>query len=205
MSFSWRLRVSDESTNQAFVKLRELGFTVAKNGTEHTHPDFIRLLHKSEDQSSLAIRFQPEGVACIGMPPSTFYVEVKSTTDPKKKQFSVEKLAWKQYHLLHRNRNVLVLIFAKYIERWKFEWKWNFLEDIRLLTPETTLAKFPPEKRFPIVNGWIAPRGSKREKELHKQYCYTGSGTSYREVDPSSLLDFQILKLSIVRRLEANL
>lgn len=201
MGSFWRFMVAEEAMNQAFVKLEQLGFAVAKNGTEHTHPAFIRLLHESDDQSSLALRFQPDGVACLGTPPKTFYAEVKTTLKPEKKHFSMEKTAWEQYHLLRENGNIIILICAKFVERWKFKWQWNFLEDIRLLAPEVTLAGYAPEKRFPVVDRWIAPRGSGRERELRGMRRMAGSGTPYREIDPSSLHSFGVFKMYVIRRL----
>jgi hypothetical protein len=38
---------------------------VARNGTEHTHPDFVSLLRQRTDSGSMLVRFAPDGVALV--------------------------------------------------------------------------------------------------------------------------------------------
>ena len=37
--------------------------SVARNGTEHTHPDFVELLRRNNSEASKFVRFAPDGVA----------------------------------------------------------------------------------------------------------------------------------------------
>ena len=91
---STRTVISSAFEKRLFSELESLGFVVAVNGTEHTHPDFVRALHRSADQTSLAIRFQPDAVAHIGNTPRAMYVEAKAAKN-------IEKTAYEQYMKLH--------------------------------------------------------------------------------------------------------
>lgn len=172
-------------------KLVQLGFHVARNGTEHTFPEFTKLLRRSEDSTSLAIRFQPDGVACIGDIPRSFYWEAKASNH-------IEKTAWEQYMNCHEVGNVLIIIFE-----YSSEWRWNFIEDIQLIPASETVGRFPPCRRFPVVDGWITPRGSARWNEI-KSRNPQASGTPYREVDMTSLLSWAEFKSKTVKRLALN-
>ena len=165
------------------------GFCVARNGTEHTFPEFTGQLRRSNDSTSLAIRFQPDGVACIGRIPRSFYWEAKASR-------KIEKTAYEQYMAIHRMGGVLVVVF-----QWDTgDWRWNFIEDVRLIPGSDTVSKFPPDRRFPVVNEWITPRGSQRW-EIVKSNSSQASGTPYREVNEASLLKWNAFKPAIVERL----
>lgn len=188
MSFNGRIVESTPFENRLFQEISKLGFDTAKNGTEHTHPDFVNRLRQSDDQSSLAIRFQPDGVACIGEIPRSFYVEAKAAKH-------IEKLAWEQYWKLYEAGNMLAIVFGK------LRWGWNFIENIRLVPAVETVAQFPPTKRFPIVDGWITPRASERWHRIVRSNNPQASGTPYREIDPTSLLRWGSFKHVVLERL----
>jgi len=171
--FSGRLEKASRFERELFGEIERLGFCVAMNGTEHTYPEFVEKLRQSTDQTSLAIRFQPDAVASINRIPRSFFVEAKAA-------HTMERLAWEQYWRLYCNGNVLVLVFED------FNWAWNFIEEINLITGEETVSSFPPEKRFPVIDGWITPRGSRRWRQLRGK-IKRASFTPYREVDGSSL------------------
>jgi len=188
MSFSERIVQSSGFEKKLFDAMEKMGFAVARNGTEHTYPEFVSALYKSTDQTSLAIRFQPDGVAQIGQVPRSFYVEAKMAT-------TIEKTAWEQYWKLRGNGNVLVVVFGK------LGWRWNLLENIRLVPATETTKRFSPGKRFPVVDGWITPRGSQRWTDIQRNRPQA-SGTPYREVDSESLQEWEFFKSQITKRLD---
>ena len=188
MTFYQRQMHASQFEKRVFAELDCMGFGSAENGTEHTHPAFVTNLHRSTDQTSLSIRFQPDGVACYGDPPRSFYVEAKYAS-------SIEKTAYEQYLNLYRAGNVVVVIFGK------LHMRWNFIENIGLVDGRTTVGAFPPHMQFPVHDGWIHPRNSTRENDLRAVYRMIGSGTPYREIDKSSLYAWAYFKPLVVIRL----
>lgn len=169
MSFSDRSGVGSRFEKRLFEKIQDMGFVVALNGTEHTHPEFVKLLHRSVDQCSLAIRFQPDGVACVGLIPRSFYIEAKAAK-------TIEKSAYNQYMKLHGNGNIIVIVFEK------FNWEWNFINEVELIDGSVSVARYPVHKRFPLdEDGWMYPR-----KTTHGT-GRRGSGTPYKYIKRSSL------------------
>jgi len=174
-----------------FKELDKLGFDLARNGTEHTHPQFVEKLHRSTDQTSLSIRFQPDGVVSLGQIPKSFYVEVKAST-------AIEKLAYEQYAKLVNNGNILVLFF--YIKRLVTEkWKWQFLQNIRFKDSQQHVNQF--NDPYPVIDEWICPREHCNWNKLRKERNVQ-SGTPYKEIDLSSLFDFGLFYQIIVPFLE---
>jgi len=121
MSFEERSKAAKEFQDKLFADLQAMGFNVALNGTEHTHPAFVSELHRSEDQTSMAIRYAPDGVACIGKIPRSFYVEAKFAR-------TIERNAWIQYGKLVEAGNILVIVFG-----WENNTVFNFYENIKLI------------------------------------------------------------------------
>jgi hypothetical protein len=185
---SVRTAASTAFEQHLFAEIQNLGFGVALNGTEHTHPDFVSRLHGSIDQTSLAIRYQPDAVACIGKIPRSFYVEAKAAKN-------IEKTAYKQYRKLQNSGNILVVVFEK------LDWRWNFVEDVQLIDGNITVSSFPISRRFPVDDeGWLCPRQCHwwhRIKARNPQ----ASGTPYREVNQASLLEWAEFKRLIIERL----
>jgi len=209
MSWFWRQMVSTNFERQLFDRLAGMGFHIAQNGTEHTHPAFVDKLKRSTDQTSLAIRYQPDGVASLGEIPCSFYIEAKTTADPNQKTHKIEKNAWEQYWRLQNNGNIVVIAFGKFQDRgnekaYNFAWHWNFLKCIKLIPGQETVSHFPIGQRFPVENDWVYPRGSKRAAELRALGNDNFSGTPYREVVTESLLPWDTFRQSIIERLDTS-
>ena len=185
--FQGRALLAEKFENSLFKQLAGMGFAIAANGTEHTHPDFVARLKNSNDQTSLAIRFQPDAVACIGRMPRSFYVEAKAAR-------TIERQAWEQYEKLVANGNILAIVFEK------FAWTWNFWQDIHLIPAEETIGRYPIHQRFPVIDGWVTPRGSKQWKNI-RDATPRASGTAFREVDKKSLLPFASFKEIVIEQL----
>lgn len=183
--FSERIKLAEEFQQSLFNKIKELGFYVAINGTEHTHPDYVRLIQGSIDQTSLSIRFQPDGVACIGRIPRSFYVEAKNSR-------FIERTAYEQYYKLHESGSLVVVVFGK------LDWKWNFIEDIKLVSASETSSKYTDP--FPIIDGWICPRKDGRWYSGLKESYSRASGTPYREIMKSSLNNWCDFKKTVIAR-----
>jgi hypothetical protein len=130
-------------------------------------------------------------VACVGHIPRTFYVEAKAAK-------TIEKSAWEQYWKLVAAGNMLIIVFEK------IRWGWNFLEEIELIPAEKTIASFPPERRFPVVDGWITPRISDRWNRIRQQNPQA-SGTPYRFIDEASLRLWPDFKQAVIQRLQSRL
>jgi len=178
-NFALRLEKSVTFEKAIFNRLQELGFTVAINGTEHTNPKFTNQLRHSTDQTSLSIRFQPDGVASIGKTPRSFFVEAKNST-------CIEKRAYEQYMKLANNGNIVIVVFNFDL----FGWKWCFVEDMLLIDGNDTVKQFP--NPFKVIDGWIYPNYKPRY----------GSGTPYREVDETWLYRFEgQFKPKVIQRL----
>lgn len=185
MNFQDRKEKAKEFEKELFEKIAELGFVVAINGTEHTHPAFIEGLKNSTDQTSLAIRFQPDGVARIGKIPRSFYVEAKASK-------TIERTACMQYRKLFDAGNVVVVVFRP------LRWRWCFVEEMPLEDGHDTVAAFAASQRFPVSDdGWLCPR-----KSAHG--TAKGSGTPYRKVESEKLREWYTFKKEILKRLDGN-
>ena len=189
MSFDDRIEAARKFEDALIENLRGIGFSVAKNGTEHTHHGFVGQLYRSTDQTSLAIRFQPDAVACIGNVPRTFYIEAKDAKN-------LEKTAHEQYVKLQSVGNVVAVVFGK------LNWMWGFIEDIELIDGHKTVEPYPEERRFPVDDeGWIYPRKSDHWNNGTGASNPQASGTPYREVDSCSLKEFSIFRNTVLQRL----
>lgn len=185
MNFQDRIEKASKFEKELFKKIAELGFVVAINGTEHTYPAFIEGLKNSTDQTSLAIRFQPDGVARIGKIPRSFYVEAKASK-------SIERTAYDQYKKLFDAESVVVIVFEP------LGWGWCFIEEMPLEDGHDTVATFPVSRRFPVSDdGWLYPRKSTRG-------IAKGSGTPYRKVESEKLREWYTFKKEILKRLDDN-
>lgn len=183
-AFKDRLLVASIYEKQIFSLLKEIGFDVAMNGTEHHYPDFVKRLRQSKDQTSLSIRYQPDGVISIGNVPQSCFI------DPKAGK-TIEKDAYLQYRKLCDIGNRVILIFAG------FNNAWNFIENIKLIPANETTDSFKPEHRHPIVDGWITPRASIYWMSHLRFKNRLASGTPYREVDKTSLYHWMSFKQSV--------
>lgn len=183
--FSSRIAKARQFESQLFDKLSELGFRIAINGTEHTHPEFVEALKNSNDQTSLAIRFQPDGVARVGAIPRSFYVEAKDAR-------AIERTAYEQYMKLHKAGNILIVVFKP------FKWAWCFIEEMPLIDGRESVEAFPAKMRFPVdSDGWLCPK-----RTTHG--TGRGSNTPYRYIDSSKLRSWAKMKKDLLMKLSAQ-
>lgn len=173
--FSQRSRNADVFAERVYADIRAMGFSLSANGIEAKHPAFKAVSWNSTDKTSLSIRFAPDVIGWIGSTPRAFYLDVKAG-------LTIERFAWEQYRMLSDAGCVVVLAF-KALD----SWCWNTQAGIRLCPAEMTVGRIAPEKRFPIVDGWITPRLAAHWTKT-KQTATHASGTPYREIDPACLV-----------------
>jgi len=183
MGFGDRIAKATKYEKQIFDAFKEMGFDMAINGTEHNYPEFVSRLRHSSDQTSLAIRYQPDGVICFGNVPQSCYAEAKAGT-------TIEKDAYLQYQKLANNGNLVIIIFEG------FNSSWNFFDEIKLVPANVTVSRY--STRFPIEDSWITPRKSPRWQAISARKP-NASGTPYREVDSSSLIPWSDFKPSMLK------
>lgn len=182
--FEGRIQVATKFEDEVLQKIKEMGFKIAKNGTEHTHPEFTECIRSSEDPTSLAIRFSPDAVAAIGKIPRSFFVEMKAGR-------AIERRAYQEYMKKHQHGQVVVVVF-----KMKGEWMWNTIESIGLEDGNKSVSCFPLEKRQPVdEHGWIVP--SKQFKKANGN----ASGTPYKYVLSASLIPFSEFKERVIKML----
>lgn len=144
--------------------------SIAKNGTEHTHPHFVGLLRSNNSQASKFVRFAPDGV-CLTTSQRVFHWEAKNS-------IYIEKDAYETY-LKYYQMGCQVIVFVNDKSN---RVHWQFVEKIGFIPSEMEVEKFPLSRRFPIdEDGWICPRKSGRR-------AGTGSGTPYKCIDLDSMI-----------------
>lgn len=181
-----RVKRGEEFVKQIFRKLHKLGFLVAINGTEYTHPKFIEHLRLSTDQTSLAIRFEPDGVIAWGEPPMTWYVEAKASD-------KIEKTAYEQYMKRQREGNVLIVVFQH-----RDIIYWQFIEQVEFINSNEYVNHYA--NPFPVIDGWIYPRRSQYWHDI-KWDNPQASGTAYQVVDMTSLRPWHTIKQVFMEQL----
>ena len=184
MTFKKRIQTGLDFETELFQKLSDIGFKIAMNGTEHTHPEFVDGLRNSTDQTSLSLRFQPDGVISIGKIPRSVFIEAKASK-------AIEKLAYIQYLKLKEMGSIVVVVFKV------FGNGWCFIEDMPIIDGNKTVESFPEGRRFPVEDGWIVPRKCNRKPK-------NGSGTPYREINSFNLNDWCDFKKIIIEKLMSN-
>jgi hypothetical protein len=162
--------------------LKILGFTVALNGTEHTHASFVNRLRQSTDSVSLFIRFEPDGVICMGNPPKSWYIEAKSNISPKR--ITLEKTAYEQYIKRTALGQIVAIVFDVSGKR-----LWNLVDNIKFIDSQEYVQQY--RHPFPVIDGWITPRQSDYWMNTARWNNPQASGTSYKVVDLKSLLLWQ--------------
>lgn len=187
--FTRRAQHADRFAEQVYADIQAMGFEVSPNGIETKHPKFKAVSRSSTDKTSLSIRFAPDTIGWIGSTPRAFYLDAKAGV-------TIERFAWEQYRMLSDAGCVVALAFKV-----GNSWRWNLQSEISLCPAEVTLAQFAPEKRFPVIDGWIAPRLAAHWTQT-KQTATQASGTPYREIDITCLLprsDFYPVMLNILK------
>lgn len=167
--FEKRLAPGQAAEAEAWSRLEKSGWCVAKNGTEHTHPDFVAKLRGNNSPAALFVRFAPDGV--IHRNNQVVHCDVKVGK-------SIEKSAWETYMKYHE-AGCFVVLFVKH----ENDWFWQWVEKVQLVDGSKSIEKFPENKRFPVdKDGWICPRKTSRNVCNEKM-----SGTPYRYIDMASL------------------
>jgi len=166
-------------SRQRFDDLQKWGFDVALNGTEHTHPEFIKRLHISDDPTSLIIRYQPDGIASVGNIPRSFYLEAKASK-------YIERDAYLNYIRLQMLGGIIYIVvlhndYTGFCE----------IQDIEFEPIATSI--------FPIEDGWLCPR--KRTDWLIYRKTFKGSGTPFRGIDIKCLKEWAIFKQIVIIKL----
>lgn len=148
--------------------------SIIRNGTEHTHPDFVKDIRKRNIDTSIAkhIRYAPDGLILTDENDIYYYECKASGTIEKDSYLECKQLA---------DRGFEVAIYF-YIDDKIY---WQYVDKI----------EFNPYKgkKYKLdQDGWVAPR-------LTGNIPPGGSGTPFKIIDISSLIE---LKLSKERQLE---
>lgn len=165
-SFEGRAANGQKFSQKIFDDLSAWSFIVAKNGTEHTHPDFVKRLHASNDVTSLMIRYAPDGVISAASRASTksAYVEAKNST-------FIEKAAYENYMRIYCNGGIVAVVFADFTIRFEF------IENLQFASRLTN---------WPLDNeGWECPRLHPDWQRVRRKY--PGSGTPFKKIRWGSL------------------
>ena len=167
MGFDLRLSagVAFEQEVERYLQSHPDIVSVTRNGTEHTHPEFIARLRSCSDPTAQFIRFAPDGVA-LSKSESVFHWEAKCS-------YCIERDAYEVY-LRHLAAGCDVLLFLK-TELCVFA---VWVSQLEFLPSEEVVGRYPPACRFPVEEGWISPRKAKNRSDLR-----IGSGTPYQEVN----------------------
>lgn len=180
---------------QEFVirSINEIGFSAYLSGTENTLKELHEQITLSNDAGSLFMRFFPDIIALIGKPPHVLFVEAKAS-------MNIERMAWEQY-MSYATMGLDVVLVAGESKNGICNMNgWNFIENIHLYSGEYTVGKFPEDKRFPVVDDWITPRGSRRFNTVQSGGTFGMSGAPYREIDSSSLLPWELFTRIVFAR-----
>lgn len=173
MGFAERLSVAKAFEDKLHGYLAGRCISVAKNGTEHTHPDFVALLRAKNDLQSKLIRFAPDGVALVRTG-GVVHWEAKSGKH-------IEKDAYETY-LRYHDMGCRIVLFVRHPVGRVF---WQWVERVGFIPSIDVVSQFPPDKRHPIDDeDWMWPRRG-------HGYAGAGSGTPYREVDFSSMIEIK--------------
>lgn len=173
MSFQDRIRLAEafEKEVEAYLQARQAVLSVAKNGTEHTHPKFVDMLRRNADAGAKFVRFAPDGVF-LQANGRVIHWEAKAGKH-------IEKDAYETY-MAYSSFGCRVAVFVKNSDMAGRVY-WQFVEKIGFIPSVEVVGKFPPNRRHPIdAEDWICPRSG-------HGYAGRGSGTPYREIDFGSL------------------
>lgn len=158
-----RAAYGEEFSKEIFEDLQRWGFSVAMNGTEHTHSDFVKLLKTSRDKTSLMIRYAPDGVIAIGKVPRSAYVEAKRSK-------YIERDAYENYLRLANDGAIVFVVFSVGGNK-----LFDLAQNIQFLPPHE-LNDWPLDD-----DGWMCPRLHPNFLEK-KRNGFNGSGTPYKAV-----------------------
>lgn len=157
MGFSERIEQAKTFEDNVLDYFQKRNILSVKNGTEHTHPDFVCKIRSLQDNGSMFVRFAPDGIALTKN--GVIHWEAKSGR-------SIEMDAYKTYMKYHE-KGCILIIFVKYNDVY-----WQYVEKLKLFVPENA--------KWLNNEGWIAPRE-------HNINLTKGSGTPYKYIDFTSM------------------
>lgn len=165
MDFDQRLQAGRQWEEELFNHLLKHPkvVSVAFNGTEHTHPDFVDLLRRNSQKSAELLRYQPDGVF-LSSDGGVYHFEAKHAT-------SIERNAWMVYNAISSIGGI-VIVFVKHPKTGD-----TFYQDVaemQLIPGSVTVSRY--EKPYPVHDEWIHRPGR----------------TPYREIDFDSMRVFQV-------------
>lgn len=159
----------EETIYQMFVESPDI-VGVIRNGTEHTHAEFMEHLRGDSSPAAKFVRYAPDGVFKT-IAAETIHYDAKHAK-------SIEKDAYEAY-MKYRAAGCRVVL----IVRCDDATYWQDVEHLRLINGHETVKQFPTHRRYPVDNdGWITPR---RKNGFNPNGQM--SGTPYREIDFSSM------------------
>jgi hypothetical protein len=154
---------------------------VSRSGGEFSHiAPVLDQVRKLPDAMARRLRFNPDGAimtSSIGIA----HWEAKASR-------AIEREPYEFYLQYERADEPVLLVLAPDLLEGSGAWRRVFIGLIRYLVltdGEVTVAEFPPELRYPLRNGWIAPREAPRGTTR-------GSGTEYRYIDVAASRMLQI-------------
>lgn len=155
--------------------LTNWNFDVSKNGSEHTHINFVKKLQQSEDATSIMIRYTPDLIIAYGEIPHSAYLEIKNS-------ITIEKNAYANYmRLVNNGANVFIVIRS--YENTVFA----RIENLKLFIGRN-------KHDFTIDNdGWIAPRLDPNKLKIAIANGFRGSGTPFKIIDTANLIEWNKL------------
>jgi len=163
-------------------------FSVAMNGTEHTHAEFVETLHASTDKTSLMIRFQPDGVIKAGNVPRCAFVEAKLS------EF-IEKDAYTIYKEISDSGAIVYIVFGEEQPEnsaKKYHVKFSRIENLEFEDTQ----KYNSKTKWPVIDGWVTPRAD--EDYATKKLSFRGSGTPYKLVKTRDMPTLEQFKTRVI-------
>lgn len=167
MGFNERIAIGVQFENDVEAYCARKFISVAKNGTEHTHPEFVSGLRSNNSVTSKLIRFAPDGIV-LHKDSNIYHWEAKASD-------KIEKDAYETY-MKYVDIGHNVILFAKQFHNVYLK----MINKIVLIDGNTTVNKFSHNRRHPVVDKWIYPRNGHGN-------AGNGSGTPYREIDIDSM------------------
>jgi hypothetical protein len=169
MAFKDRLIIAREFEEAVERFCRAVSITVAKNGTEHTHPEFVRQLRTLNDPGAKFVRFAPDGVMLTAR--GVIHWEAKASK-------ALERDAYETYMRYHAMGCAVRLFVRRPDDGVVFS---QLVHQVGFIPSCDVVGQFHPSRRHPIdADDWICPRGG-------SGYAGAGSGTPYREFDFGSM------------------
>jgi hypothetical protein len=148
---------------------------VGRSGGEFSHiAPVLDQVRRLADPMARRLRFNPDGTI-IAQSTGMAHWEAKASR-------AIEREPYEFYVAYERAAEPVLLVIAPDLVEGSAAWRRVFIGLVRylvLIDGEVTVAEFPPDLRYPLREGWIAPRENPRGSAR-------GSGTEYRYIDISA-------------------